>query len=298
LIRMSSLLLIISLSLVFLMAIGIVLAIPFFGLGFLTDFNGMGDLQNNTNIAFLKYFQVINQIGVFILPAIIFAFLESRNVGQYFGTGYKPGLYLLFISILLIIVFIPAVNSMVLLNEQMKLPGFLKNIEIWMRESEDKTNLLTEAFLNVNTVGGLLLNLFIIGFLAALGEELLFRGVILRLFYDGLKNHHLAILISSLLFSAFHLQFYGFLPRTALGMVFGYIYIWSGSVWIPIILHFIFNGTTVFVAFLFQRGFISTDMESFGSTDNTYVILTSFVLTFLFLWVFYKHKKGIAPPVF
>jgi membrane protease YdiL (CAAX protease family) len=290
-IRISTLVLIIAISLVLLMVIGILLAVPFFGTGFLSGFNAMNDFNDSTTIAFLKYFQIINQIGVFILPALLYGYLENRNAGRYLNIDQKPGIFLLFISILLIIAFIPAVNAMAWLNEQMKLPTFMKGIEDWMRESEDKANLLTEAFLNVNTLSGLIINLFIIGFLAALGEEFLFRGVVIRLLSDGLKNTHLAVILSAILFSAFHMQFFGFIPRTALGILFGYIYVWSGSLWIPIILHFIFNGTTVAVAYLYQNGFISTDIESFGVSDNIYIISASFVFTFLFLWIIYRNRR-------
>jgi membrane protease YdiL (CAAX protease family) len=289
--RISTLIFLIALSMVVLLVIGILFAIPFFGMGFLTNMSGMVDYNDRATIAFLKYFQVINQIGVFILPALLYGFLEKRNVGHYLNIDKKPGIYLLLISVLLIIVFIPAVNSMVWLNEQMKLPAFLKSIEDWMRESENKTNLLTEAFLNVSTFEGLIINLVIIGLLAAVGEEFLFRGVIMRLLADWLKNPHLAILFSSVLFSALHMQFFGFLPRTALGIVFGYIYFWSGSLWIPIILHFIFNGTTVVVAYLYQNGFITTNVESFGGTDNIFVILASFIFTIVFLFIVYRNRR-------
>jgi membrane protease YdiL (CAAX protease family) len=251
----------------------------------------MNDFSDVKTIAYLKYFQVINQIGAFILPALLYAYLENRNAGRYLNIDKSPRVIPLFFSILLIIVFIPAVNSLVLLNEQMQLPTFMKSIEDWMRESEDKTNLLTEAFLNVNSLGGLIVNLFIIGLLAAVGEELLFRGVILRLLADWLKNQHLAILLSAILFSALHFQFFGFLPRTALGIIFGYVYFWTGSLWIPIILHFIFNGATVLVAYLYQTGAISTDIESFGMTDNLVIIIASFLFTFLFLWLIYRSRQ-------
>jgi hypothetical protein len=273
------------------MVIGILLAIPFFGTDILVNFGEMNDFNDRITLAFLKYFQVINQIAVFILPAMLYGYLENRNATRYLNIDKRPNLYLLVISILLVVAIIPAVNSMVWLNEQMTLPTFLKSIEEWMRESEDKTNLLTEAFLNVSTLGGLMINLLIIGLLASLGEEFLFRGVILRLLYDWLKNPHAAILISAVLFSALHMQFFGFLPRTALGIIFGYVYFWSGSLWIPVILHFIFNGTTVIVAYLYQKGFITTDIESFGVTDNIFIITASFFFTFVFLWIIYRNMR-------
>jgi len=294
--KLSTLVFIIALSLVLLMVVGILLAIPFFGFDILKNLNAMDDLTDVKTIAFLKYFQVINQIGVFILPALVYGYLEERNANRFLNIDKLPQPKLLIISIVLIFVFIPAVNSLVWINEQMKLPGFMKSIEDWMRESEDKTNLLTDAFLNVNSIGGFFINLLIIGLLAAIGEEFLFRGVILRLFNDWIKNIHGAVILSAILFSAFHLQFYGFLPRMALGILFGYVYIWTGSLCIPIILHFIFNGTSVLVAYLYQNNLSSTDSESFGVTDNLFIISVSFLLTIFFLWLIYRNrKKSISP---
>ncbi len=291
LIKSGYLILIVAVSMVLSMVIGLIIAVPFFGVDVLNRLYVVNDFNDEINIGFLKYFQIINQIGVFILPAIVFSYLENRKVIQYLRIDRRPSLSSLFFAIVLIFSAIPLINWMVEINEQMKLPYFLKNIEEWMRENEDKTNLLTEAFLNVNTWGGLMVNLVIIGLLAAVGEELLFRGVILRILFDGLKNIHIAVLFSSLIFSAMHFQFYGFLPRTVLGLIFGYLYFWTGSLWIPIVLHFVFNGATVTIAFLYRKGLISTDMESFGATDNVYIISASILLTIVFLWMISRNNK-------
>ena len=292
LLKIGYLVLIIALSMVLSMVIGLVLALPFFGTDILSGFSTIDNLSDKTTVAFLKYFQVVNQIGVFVLPAILYAYFESRNAPEYLMINRKPKLSQLFISVFIIVASIPAINWLVGINEQMHLPDYMKSIEDWMRDNEDKTNLLTEVFLSVNTISGLAVNLFIIALMAALGEELLFRGVVLRIFIDWLKNPHLAIILSSILFSALHLQFFGFLPRMVLGLLFGYIYVWTGSLWIPVILHFLFNGATVVAAYLFNIGMISTDAESFGSTDNTYIIITSFIIS-IFLLLALNRKKRV-----
>lgn len=289
--KVAILILIIAVSLLLTTIVGILIAIPIFGIGILENFVELSDISNESTIGFLKYFQVINQLGVFIIPVLFYAYLENRKVGKYLKINNKPGISYLFMSAILIFVSIPAINWMVVMNEQMSMPDFMKGIESWMRDSEDKAKLLTDAFLEVDTIGGLLVNLFIIAFLAALGEELLFRGVILQLLWDGLKNSHMAVIISSILFSAMHLQFFGFLPRTILGILFGYVFIWTGSLWIPIILHFLFNGVTVVAAYLYNTGQISIDVETFGTTNNNLIIIGSFVLSVIFLFFIYKTKR-------
>jgi len=285
------LILLIAVSLLLSMVLGVVIAIPFFGIGILEHFNELNDYSSEVTIHFMKYFQVVNQIGVFILPAILYAYLENRKPANYLKLNSRLNFIHLLIASILIIVSIPAINWLVEINEGMKLPEVFKSLENWMRDSENKTNQLTEAFLKVTTPGGLVVDLIIIALLAAVGEELLFRGVILQLFVEWFKNRHLAVILSAILFSALHIQFYGFLPRMVLGILFGYIFIWSGSLWIPIVLHFIFNGITVVAAYLYNKGLIQTDVESFGASENAFLILASFVLIILLLLAIYRSGR-------
>lgn len=296
-IRALVLILIIAVSLLLTMILGIIIALPFFGISIFEHFNTLNDYSNISVIHFLKYFQVVNQIGFFILPAIFYAYLVNRNPVNYLKLNTKINVAYFFAAAILIVVSIPAINWLVEINEGMKLPAVLKGLENWMRDSENKTNELTETFLNVTTPIGLFVNLIIIALLAAVGEELLFRGVILQLFVEWFKNKHLAIIVSAILFSALHIQFYGFLPRMVLGILFGYIFIWSGSLWLPILLHFIFNGITVVAAYLYNIGYIQTDIESFGVSDSTLVVIASFVLLLLLLFVMFRMGRPKPKPI-
>ncbi len=284
-----ALIVVIFISTILFMFIGIVIALPFYGLGILDQMNAVDYEGNEVLTGFLKYFQVVNQVGVFIVPAILYAWLHNRKPASYLRMNERFSSAFFILSIILILISIPFVNRLVEINEQMKLPGFLWRVEEWMRNSEDQTQELTRAFLNVNNIKGLLVNLFVIALLASLSEELLFRGVILQMFYNSTRNIHLAVLISAILFSALHMQFYGFLPRTVLGIIFGYLFVWSGSLWIPIILHFIFNGISVVAAYLFEIGYIQTDFESFGTQQNNFVVLGSALGSLAVM--FFLHRK-------
>lgn len=291
--KIITLLLLMAISLVLMMVIGLVIAIPFWGIGILENFSKSIDYTSEAAVTFLKYFQVVNQVGVFILPVICFAYFENRNVGSYLRINRKPGGYLLIVAIIMFLVSIPAVNWMISINEKMHLPEFFSPIEDWMRSNEDNLGELTDAFLKTSTFSGLIVNLFIIGFVAAFGEEFLFRGVILRLFLDWSKSGHIAVFVSAIIFSAFHIQFFGFLPRVFLGILLGYSFISSGTLWTPIILHFIFNGIAVVAAFSFARGWVSTELENFGSTENPIIISLSLILSILLL--FFLYRKKVSP---
>ncbi len=287
------LLLIIIVSFVVTTLIGLVFAVPFFGLDVLKNLGAFTNIHDKDTISFIKYFQAINQIGIFVLPAFLYAFLEKNKPFDFLKLNRTINFRSLIFSILIILSALPAINWMVEINERMNLPEFLSGLENWMKESEEKTKLITDIFLDVSTISGLMVNLFIIAFLAALGEELLFRGVILKLFIESTKNIHWGIIISAALFSALHMQFYGFLPRMALGVIFGYVFVWSGSLWVPIVLHFIFNGMTVVASYLYNIGVISIDPDSLGSSSSIVLVSLSFLISFTLIFLFYRKSGRI-----
>src|SRR5690606_9694418 len=112
----------------------------------------------------------------------------------------------------------------------------------------------------------LAINLLMIAIIPAIGEELLFRGGIQNIFYKWFKNPHIAIWAAAILFSAIHVQFYGFIPRMLLWALFGYLLVWGKSIWYPIIGHFINNGSAVVTAFIYQQQGKSIDELDKGDT--------------------------------
>jgi len=285
-----SLIIIIFVCLLFTMLFGIVFAIPFFGSNILDLISGLSDYANSESINALKYFQVINQIGIFILPAIFYSYLDKRNVISTLKLNIKPKIITLIFASILIFVSIPFVDWMISVNQSMKFPEFLGNLENWFRESENQATALTELFLKVNTIWGLLFNIFMIGIMAAISEEFLFRGVLLKLFAEWTKNIHLAVIFSAILFSAFHLQFYGFLPRFMLGVLLGYLFVWTKSIWVPIFIHFLNNAIAIIVSFLFNKGAISFGIESVKSYDNS-VFWGSILLIIIFITLIFLNEK-------
>jgi membrane protease YdiL (CAAX protease family) len=123
----------------------------------------------------------------------------------------------------------------------------------------------------------------------------LFRGLLQRLLKEWLGNIHFAIFMAAFLFSAMHMQFYGFFPRMLLGIMFGYLFYWSGSLWVPICAHFINNGSAVIFSYLGQRGLLSGNYEDFGATENVFLILMSgLIIPVLF---FFIYRLRPHPPL-
>ena len=139
--------------------------------------------------------------------------------------------------------FSPVINLLGLLNKQMELPAFMAPIEEWMRAQETLAEQLTTILLSSDSVWVILANLIVIAVTAGITEEFLFRGALQRVIGKWTSNPHTIIWIAAILFSAFHLQFYGFLPRMILGACFGYLLYWSKSIWISVFSHFVNNAS-------------------------------------------------------
>jgi uncharacterized protein len=294
---MFSLFVMVSSILVF-MILGMIAAIPFFDFSeLMTSLSAAGSTPQSIN--FLKYFQTIQSIGLFVVPPFILASLFNGNIGDYLkiNRSSKYSNYLLASATLLLI--IPFINFLGAINGQMKLPEAFSGIENWMRNMEDTAGTMVEQFMKVTSFSGFLFNVFMIAVLPALGEELMFRGVIQRIFSTWTKNHHWGIWISAFLFSAMHLQFYGFLPRMALGAMFGYLLVWTGSMWVPILAHFVNNLMGVIGYFLINKNVISKDVEEFGAgSDQLPLVILSVVLVGILLFLIYRNKAvEIKMPV-
>jgi membrane protease YdiL (CAAX protease family) len=121
---------------------------------------------------------------------------------------------------------------------------------------------------------------------------LLFRGLLQRLIREWLGNVHVAVFISAFLFSALHMQFFGFLPRMMLGIMFGYLFVWTGSLWVPVFAHFVNNGSAVVVSYLGQRGVPGGNYEEFGATNNTLLIVLSGVAMAGLLYFIFRAGRG------
>lgn len=294
---MFSLFVIIVCFLVF-MVLSLVLAVPLFGFSSIMSLASMTDYSDPNIILMLKFFQVVQSIGLFVIPPFIIAYLFHNKIIEYLHLNKIFAFTSLFLVVVLMFFATPFINFLGEINSNMRLPEWMSGIEEWMKDSEDKAAELTDAFLKVNTLGGLFFNLFMIAVLPAIGEELLFRGVIQRIFTKMTKSHHWGIWISAILFSALHLQFYGFIPRMLLGVLFGYLLVWSGSLWLPVAAHFVNNGLATVAMYFIDKGIIKPEVENIGSTSGSYYIaIISLLFVSVFLWLIKIQNKGNEIPI-
>jgi uncharacterized protein len=178
------------------------------------------------------------------------------------------------------------------LNQNMKFPASLRNLEIAFKAMEDTMAEITKFLTTFNSPFEFLAAFLVIAVIAGLGEELLFRGLIQRKIMLGLNNHHAAIWIAAIIFSAIHFQFYGFFPRLILGALFGYIYYWTGNIWAPIIAHIFNNGLAVTMLYLVHLKKISPEIEKMDNFSMPVTIGFSIVSAGLLYLVFSKSKTN------
>jgi len=258
--------------------IGGVLAAPLYGISLSAIMDGTAMQATPENAAFLKFYQIVNHIGMFTVPSLLFMalFMSRYDLSTLGLSGIN--FFTVLSGIVVLFAALPFTGMLIEWNQGMQLPGFLEGIEGKLRILEDSAGELTEVFFLDTSVKGLIINLIMIALIPAIGEELVFRGVLFRIFHKWIRNIHVVVIITSILFSAMHLQFYGFVPRMFLGLVFGYLFVYSRSLWVPIIAHFVNNGTAVTAEWFFRRNGGDLNAESFGSTDSGLVVLISIVM--------------------
>ena len=194
----------------------------------------------------LKYLQFAQHCSLFILPVLVWSLLVEGRMASYTGLNRFPRPEYIMLAVLMALVIIPVNSYATYLNAGLNLPEWLSGAELWVDARDDQAELLTSLMIRSGSLSVLLVNLFVLALIPAIGEELFFRGLLINLLRNMVKNHHLIIIMTAVVFSALHFQFSGLIPRILLGVVYGYLYIWSRSVWLPAIAHFINNAIPVF----------------------------------------------------
>lgn len=290
----AKLVMVVFLSILFLvigMLVALLLAIPLFGLDMKTIYTIIAH-SDADHIGLLKYFQVIQSISLFLVPALIASWLFSNNASRFLHTDAKFSGYTLILVFMAVVISIPFMNYITLLNSGLDLPLWLDGLESNIKAMEENAARLTQLFIQSSSFRDLAVNFFIIAILPAVSEEFMFRGVLQRLFIDWSKNTHAGVIIAAFLFSFIHFQFYGFIPRFLLGLYFGYLLVWSSSIWIPVTGHMINNGIAVIYYHFASKPVGDTALDTIGTgRESNYLLYLSVFLTSITIGLIYLHEK-------
>lgn len=236
----------------------------------------------------LRIITVFQDIMMFILPAIVTALMVTRRGATLLCIDRAPSLNPTLIAICTLLCSIPAMNYVIWLNTNIPLP---QHIHDALMEMEQNANSTIEALMGPHTVPNLIVSVLIVGVLAGVSEEIFFRGGLQRLLVTGGVNHHVAIWATAFFFSLLHMQFFGLVPRMLLGAFFGYLLYWTGSLWIPILLHALNNSIYVVAGWMSYGTDSPSAVDEIGSgTDIAYVAI-SVVLTAIGLLLLRRSNK-------
>jgi membrane protease YdiL (CAAX protease family) len=247
---------------------------------------GQGAVERQVDI--LRYVQVSQQIGLFLIPSVFLAILLRRGNDSFLMMNRAPGLFtLIFISALVVFI-IPVITWTGIVNSQMVLPEGLTGIERLMREKEERASYIMGFLLGQGGIHGLCVNLLTLALIPAFAEELLFRGVLQQLLIKVFRSSQAGIWFTAILFSAIHFQFFGFLPRMILGLLFGYLFLWTGSLWSAIIPHFLNNAIPVVLTFLSGR---NRGMIQMGEEKSVFPFIHIIISALILYYLWYLNQK-------
>lgn len=254
---------------------------------------GIVFISNACNISelnMLRISQITSQLLLFVFPPLLYACLvnEKPIASLQFN---KTKTYWLLLGLAMMYAILPLNTVFAEWNADLKLPESMKALEEMMKSLQEAAQETTEKMLNVNNIGGLIINLIMVAGLAAIGEELLFRSLLQTSLVKICKNAHVGIFIASAVFSFIHFEFYGFLPRLVLGLLLGYMFYFSKSIWVPMLMHFANNGTIVVLYFLNNKGITNIDLDTFGKTSTPILIASIIAMIALFYFSVKCFKK-------
>lgn len=282
---------VIILGLVF-QLIGLVLAGIFFDVRLFDLLERMADVDSSI-LGALKFLQIVAALGTFVFSSFLLSRIYTGSWLGFFPFGRSVNVRAMVILLLIVVAALPAVNFLTDLNTRFRIP--LDRVEDYFRSLEEQTESLMMALIRAETLGTLLVNFLMIALIPAVGEELVFRGLIQKHFRDIFRNPHVAVLLASVIFSLAHFQVYSFLPRFFLGIILGYMLVYGKSLWYPMAAHLVNNTMGVLFYFFYNKGTVPGSVEEIGTVEVLpYTALVSFVVVAaLFLaWIRIAGSDG------
>lgn len=229
----------------------------------------------------LLILQAMTASSAFIIAPLFYLYIFERQGIRKLFQWRQPYTVPMLITLGLVPAFMVANTWFIQWNMAIKLPDWLEVFEIRIQEKEAALRSITILFTSFHSLAELGMGFLVISLIPAIGEELLFRGLVQNICHKLTNNIHVAIGISAFLFSAMHLQFYSFVPRFLLGALFGYIYWWTKDLFFPMVAH-LFNNTAILLAlFLHQQGMIAQDISTPQALPGSILLFFAALVIFL-----------------
>jgi membrane protease YdiL (CAAX protease family) len=232
--------------------------------------------------------------GALVVPLVL-----RQGVGSYFTPHRLGAAWWLGGAALLIICLIPFLSTIVAWNANVHFPAGLHDFELWARDKETQAGDLTKFLTDFNTPSRLLVGLLVIALVPGIAEELVFRGVIQHNLVRLFGSRHVGVWLAAAVFSAVHVQFFGFVPRFLLGLVLGYLYEWSGNILVSMAAHFTQNAFQLVLLYLAQSRHLpsSFDPDSNQALPWPSVLLSAVLSAALLYFLYQRFTQASSRPL-
>ncbi|MBX2876502.1 MAG: CPBP family intramembrane metalloprotease [Saprospiraceae bacterium] len=254
--------------------------------------SSMVNINADTPFGERQFFRTLNLVShvlTFTLPGLATAYLfYKRKWWEKLALNIQPQGFFIVAGIVWLMVSFPFAQWSYWFNQQLPLPS-------WATSLEGQAEAMIAGLLNMESIGELIFSLLVMAVAPAVGEEIIFRGILQKEFEGRMRNPHVAIWAAAVIFSGFHMQFEGFLPRLILGALLGYLFYWSRNLWIPIIVHLFYNGIQI-IAY-YSYGAALDEMAAESEMPNLFLSLGSLVLFIIGGWYLAKHSKTLEEKI-
>lgn len=240
-----------------------------------------------------KWAQVASSIISFILPSLLFAYYSSPKSLPYIGIQKKVSKVLLPVCALLLVSIQPFIGWLGEINAKFTF-GSLQKTLLTM---EALYNRALQVFLQMSNVGDLIINLFIMALLPAIGEELFFRGSLQKSLLRISNKPWLAIIISSAIFALLHGTFFKILPIFTLGLILGIVYHVTRNLWYTILIHFLNNAFAVLSVYYSNRSETLKKLAGDDFSVPLYGAILSLVIGIVIIYFLKKKSDEVLPAI-
>jgi len=247
----------------------------------------------NAQMTMIALQNVLIFVGSVVILALICHSSEKRPVAQTLWITKNPTFKSIALVVLVYVAALPAMNWLVDWNNSLHLPQALHDVEKTIRDMEDTAQGVTKDVLMTSTFEGMLVRFLLVGVLTGIGEEMFFRAGMLGSMHFSRVQRHVAVWTVAFIFSAIHMQFFGFVPRMLMGAMFGYVFVWTGSLWVPIVMHFTNNGLAVLAYYILgMDGTEKSYADTIGAGTTWWLGVISLITVIVLLFFTYQGQRG------
>lgn len=248
------------------------------------------DLSSDVKIRAFRFFQFFSNLGTFVIPVLVFNYIFLDKGSRLWSIAKVSVIQVWIYSVIGLICLMPIIFQLYEWNKMMSLPDFLSELEVYLQKEESLRDMCLVKLLSLNSGIDLIINVFLLCVLAAIGEELFFRGACQGILLKLFKQKHFAIILTALIFAFMHFQFYGFLPRLVMGLVLGYLMFWTSNIVLVIAIHFLFNFSQIMI-YHFWSNYLT---EMFAELPWPSIWLTQIVSIILLILISYRIRIHIS----